>query len=163
MNDLGRKLGNLIFNSVDPMLILLFNKRKIIYINNFLVLFFFEPLGLTENQIFSPKSHNNDKESSFICPYKGKVIAKEKNFVFGFPLPHNRVLCMIDVNRNVISRDNSRGWINNSGQIRKGFKEYSNSIIEPEIAGKIVDNLLFLMSIKVGKLVKPKEFPLHYV
>ena len=135
-------------------------KPKIVPIKNLPVFNFVEILKVNENQ--NPRKGIPTKENGYaICPYKGRVISKENVIVFGFSLTHKTTLCTIDNNGNVVSRDGSYGWIDNTGQIHKGVRRNQSSVFtQGEIVGRILNQELYLENIRVGKLVKTSDS--HY-
>lgn len=107
-----------------------------------------------------PHEYNNLKieNSAKNCPYKGLLVAKAKQVIFGFSVPNTTVLGSINDSWEVTAADNSKGWIDRAGQIHKGTREPSNIVLKnEEIIGKIVNNELVMMGIKVGKLIPPTK------
>jgi len=141
----------------DPLVYLLFKLKPNLAIVNQFSIFNFAALMLVYKTDVPMSKHTTPSNSLKVeskCPFAGRIIADKESVVLGFTWPSKATIFNINEDWEVISNGTSYGWIDRSGQVRKGMKGNPEATLTPgTIVGVVKNEGFYVDGSKVGDLV----------
>jgi hypothetical protein len=156
LGGIGRLTTTIVAIIGDPLLFILHKvKPEWVPIEKLNFLNFNAFFLIYENDLRNIIKSSIDDDEIETCLFKGRVIADTETTVLGFNYPTKSTIFSIDNDWKVSSNGKTIGWIDKSGQIRKGMKGDTDATMSlGKIIGKISDNLFYVDNQKVGEFVK---------